>query len=39
VGLVHQGRLLLEGRPEALLAASGRSTFEDLFVHAIAEAA
>jgi len=39
VGLVHQGRLLLEGRPEALLASSGRTSFEELFVHAIAEAA
>jgi ABC-2 type transport system ATP-binding protein len=39
VGLVHQGRLLLEGRPEALLAESGRASFEDLFVAAIAEAA
>jgi ABC-2 type transport system ATP-binding protein len=39
VGLVHQGRLLLEGRPEALLAASGQASFEELFVHAITGAA
>ena len=37
VGLVHEGRLLLEGRPQALLAASGRPSFEDLFVHAVQE--
>jgi len=37
VGLVHEGRLLLEGRPPDLLAASGRSSFEDLFVHAVQE--
>jgi len=40
VGLVHRGRLLLEGAPEALLAeharATGRRTdFETLFVDAI----
>jgi len=39
VGLVHRGHLLLEGRPEALLARSGRPNFEELFVQAIAEAA
>ncbi len=37
VGLVHEGRLLLEGGPRELLAASGRSSFEDLFVHAVQE--
>jgi len=35
VGLVHEGRLLLEGQPQALLAESGRASFEDLFVHAV----
>jgi ABC-2 type transport system ATP-binding protein len=35
VGLVHEGRLLLEGRPRELLDASGRASFEDLFVHAV----
>jgi len=35
VGLVHEGRLLLEGRPRALLAGSGRASFEELFVSAI----
>jgi ABC-2 type transport system ATP-binding protein len=38
VGLVHGGRLLLEGRPQELLAASGRASFEELFVHAVGEA-
>jgi ABC-2 type transport system ATP-binding protein len=38
VGLVHEGRLLLEGRPRELLAASGRASFEELFVSAIEEA-
>ncbi|HEX9052358.1 MAG TPA: ABC transporter ATP-binding protein [Anaeromyxobacter sp.] len=38
VGLVQAGRLLLEGRPRELLAASGRSSFEDLFVHAVEQA-
>ena len=38
VGLVHAGRLLLEGRPQELLAASGRPSFEDLFVQAVEEA-
>jgi ABC-2 type transport system ATP-binding protein len=38
VGLVHRGRLLLEGRPEALLAGSGKASFEELFVAAIEEA-
>ena len=38
VGLVHQGRLLLEGRPRELLAASGRPSFEELFVHAVESA-
>ena len=37
VGLVHEGRLLLEGRPQDLLAASGRPSFEELFVHAVRE--
>ncbi len=35
VGLVHEGRLLLEGRPQQLLAASGRPSFEELFIHAV----
>jgi ABC-2 type transport system ATP-binding protein len=44
VGLVHRGRLLLEGAPEKLLArfeAAGhpRPTFEELFVHQIEGAA
>jgi ABC-2 type transport system ATP-binding protein len=44
VGLVHHGRLLLEGAPEKLLAtyeAAGhrRPTFEELFVHEIEGAA
>ncbi|MFO0584558.1 MAG: ABC transporter ATP-binding protein [Anaeromyxobacter sp.] len=38
VGLVHEGRLLLEGRPQELLARSGKPTFEELFVSAIQEA-
>jgi drug efflux transport system ATP-binding protein len=38
VGLVHEGRLLLEGRPRELLAASGRRSFEELFVAAVEEA-
>ncbi|HEY7726533.1 MAG TPA: ABC transporter ATP-binding protein [Anaeromyxobacteraceae bacterium] len=39
VGLVHRGRLLAEGPPLDLLAASGHRTFEDLFVARIREAA
>jgi ABC-2 type transport system ATP-binding protein len=44
VGLVHRGRLLLEGAPERLLAAFERAghprpTFEELFVHEIEGAA
>jgi len=43
VGLVHHGRLLLEGAPEKLLAAFERDghprpTFEALFIHAIERA-
>jgi ABC-2 type transport system ATP-binding protein len=38
VGLVHQGRLLLEGEPTDLLAGSGKASFEELFVTAIEEA-
>jgi ABC-2 type transport system ATP-binding protein len=30
VGLIHKGRLLLEGRPDVLLQESGRTSFEDL---------
>jgi ABC-2 type transport system ATP-binding protein len=37
VGLVHAGRLLLEGGPRELLAASGQPSFEELFVHAVRE--
>jgi ABC-2 type transport system ATP-binding protein len=32
VGLVHEGRLLAEGAPDALLAASGHRGFEELFL-------
>ncbi len=32
VGLVHRGRLLLEGEPRALMQAARASTFEELFV-------
>ena len=32
VGLVHRGRLLLEGPPRALVAAEAVRTFEDLFL-------
>jgi ABC-2 type transport system ATP-binding protein len=44
VGLVHRGRLLLEGAPERLLlsfeaAGHPRPTFEELFVHEIEGAA
>jgi ABC-2 type transport system ATP-binding protein len=39
VGLVHRGRLVAEGPPLDLLAASGHRTFEDLFVARIREAA
>jgi len=44
VGLVHRGRLLLEGPPEKLLAAfeqagHPRPTFEELFIHEIEGAA
>ena len=39
VGLAHRGRLLAEGPPLDLLAASGHRTFEDLFVARIQEAA
>jgi ABC-2 type transport system ATP-binding protein len=35
VGLVHEGRLLLEGRPQELLARSGKASFEELFVSEI----
>jgi len=35
VGLVHEGRLLMEGRPRELLASSGKASFEELFVSAI----
>jgi ABC-2 type transport system ATP-binding protein len=35
VGLVHEGRLLLEGRPQELLAGSGKASFEELFVSEI----
>jgi ABC-2 type transport system ATP-binding protein len=44
VGLVHRGRLLLEGPPEKLLGAFERAghprpTFEELFIHEIEGAA
>jgi ABC-type multidrug transport system ATPase subunit len=44
VGLVHQGRLLLEGAPARLLgdferAGHPRPTFEELFIHEIGRAA
>ncbi len=41
VGLIHHGRLLLEGRPRELVQASGTKTFEELFLSRIqaAEAA
>ncbi len=35
VGLVHRGRLLLEGEPRALMQAGRASTFEELFVSRI----
>ena len=38
VGLVHGGRLLLDGRPRELLAASGRPSFEELFISAVEHA-
>jgi len=43
VGLMHHGRLLLEGAPEKLLAAFERQghprpTFEELFIHEIEQA-
>jgi hypothetical protein len=36
VGLVHRGRLLLEGEPRALMR--GHPSFEELFVARVAEA-
>ncbi len=41
VGLIHRGRLLLEGRPRELIQAAGTRTFEELFLSRIqaAEAA
>jgi ABC-2 type transport system ATP-binding protein len=44
VGLVHRGRLLVEGAPSSLLAAFERAghprpTFEELFIHEIEGAA
>jgi len=41
VGLIHHGRLLLEGGPRELIRASGTRTFEELFLARIqgAEAA
>jgi ABC-type multidrug transport system ATPase subunit len=39
VGLLHAGRLLLEGPPLELLARTGAQTFEELFVQRIGEAA
>jgi len=41
VGLIHRGRLLLEGGPRELIQASGTRTFEELFLSRIqtAEAA
>jgi len=39
VGLLHAGRLLLEGPPLELLARTGAQTFEELFVSRIGEAA
>ena len=41
VGLIHHGRLLLEGGPRELIQASGTRTFEELFLSRIqaAEAA
>ncbi len=41
VGLIHHGRLLLEGRPRELIQAAGTRTFEELFLSRIqaAEAA
>jgi hypothetical protein len=35
---VHEGRLLLEGPPQELIAKSGKASFEELFVSAIHEA-
>jgi ABC-2 type transport system ATP-binding protein len=32
VGLVHRGRMLVEGAPRALLLARGQRTFEELFL-------
>jgi ABC-2 type transport system ATP-binding protein len=32
VGLVHRGRMLVEGAPRALLTDSGQPTFEELFL-------
>jgi ABC-2 type transport system ATP-binding protein len=39
VGLVHQGRLLLEGPPAELLRQAGQRSFEELFVSRIGEEA
>ncbi len=39
VGLVHRGRLLLEGAPGELLREAGLKSFEDLFVSRIGEEA
>jgi ABC-2 type transport system ATP-binding protein len=36
VGLVHRGRLLLEGEPETLMR--GRASFEEVFVARVEEA-
>jgi ABC-2 type transport system ATP-binding protein len=39
VGLVHRGRLLLEGPPGELLREAGLKSFEELFVSRIGEEA
>ncbi len=39
VGLLHDGRVLLEGVPGELMAAGGSETFEDLFLDAVRRAA
>ena len=38
VGLVHRGRLLVEGPPQALVAAHGVRSFEEIFLARIAAA-
>jgi ABC-2 type transport system ATP-binding protein len=35
VGLIHCGRLLVEGDPWALMASSGHKSFEDLFLASV----